>query len=924
MMLLKKVNKKLLVPLALILVVGIFIFSTDNKKIDFSAQVKPILNQKCISCHGGVKQEAGFSLLFRPEALGNTESGKPAIIPGDPSGSEMIRRLHEKDPDERMPYKKEPLTDKEIDILTSWIKQGAQWGEHWAYVPVAKQEVPKPASRFFGLIEPEPWPWVKNDIDFFVYNKLKEMELKPAAEADRATLLRRASLDITGLPASSSLSQKFLHSTEPGAYNELVDSLLASPHFGEKWTAMWMDLARYADTKGYERDDKRSIWRYRDWLIQSFNEDKPYNQFLTEQIAGDLLPGATDKQLLATAFHRNTMTNDEGGTDNEEFRTAAVMDRVNSTWDGLLSTTFACVQCHSHPYDPFKHEEYYKFMAFFNNTRDEDTWADYPLLRHYSSEDSIKLNSITGWLQKNGFSKESLEVNKFLRTWQPAHNSLTADSFQNCELNDTKWLAMRNPSTARLKGVSLDGKTELIYRAAVSAPGGKWSIHVDAPDGPLLASIPIGTSVPKGWQVNKVSLSKASGVHDLYLVYKNPLLKSPDVNALQFDWFYFTQPLPGSDRVGYDSVATQYWGLLSKDVPTTPIMQDNPPEMHRISNVFDRGNWLVKGAAVEPDIPQSLGGLPQGAPRNRLGLAMWLTDKKNPLTARTMVNRLWEQLFGTGLVETLEDLGTQGAEPANKELLDHLSYRFMNELNWSVKSLLKEMVLSATYRQDSKLTKEILEKDPYNRLYARGPRVRLSAEQIRDQALSISGLLSLKMGGASVMPWQPEGIWMSPWNGATWKKSEGEDQYRRALYTYWKRTAPYPSMISFDGAAREICMPRRISTNTPLQALVSLNDSVYLEASRHFAYRMQKEAGTTDIKSAIAKGYELMMHKPITPNRLSVLSGLYSEAFSRFKKDEVKTCEMIGLNDTHNNPETAALVVVANAMLNLDELITKN
>jgi hypothetical protein len=303
---------------------------------------------------------------------------------------------------------------------------------------------------------------------------------------------------------------------------------------------------------------------------------------------------------------------------------------------------------------------------------------------------------------------------------------------------------------------------------------------------------------------------------------------------------------------------------------------------------------------------------------------MWLTDKRNPLTARTMVNRLWEQLFGTGLVETLEDLGTQGAEPSNRELLDHLSYRFMNELNWSVKSLLKEILLSATYRQDSKLTKDILEKDPYNRLYARGPRVRLSAEQIRDQALSISGLLSPKIGGESVMPWQPDGIWMSPWNGATWRKSEGEDQYRRALYTYWKRTAPYPSMISFDGAAREICMPRRITTNTPLQALVSLNDSAYLEASRHFAYRMQKEAGTNNIKSAIAKGYELMMHKPITSNRLIVLSGLYSEAFSKFKRDEVKTCEMTGLNDEHNNPETAALVVVANAMLNLDELITKN
>ncbi len=352
-------------------------------------------------------------------------------------------------------------------------------------------------------------------------------------------------------------------------------------------------------------------------------------------------------------------------------------------------------------------------------------------------------------------------------------------------------------------------------------------------------------------------------------------------------------------------------------------MMDNPAGMHRESHVFERGNWLVKGIEVKPDVPHSLNPFPAGAPHNRLGLAQWLTDKKNPLTARTIVNRLWEQLFGIGLVETLEDLGTQGASPTHRELLDWLSWKLMNEYHWSIKNLLKEIVMSATYRRDSKLTPELLAKDIMNRSYARGARVRLSAEQVSDQALAISGLLSEKMYGPSVMPYQPNGIWLSPWNGQDWKESIGGDQYRRALYTYWKRTAPYPSMMSFDGVAREVCTSRRIRTNTPLQALVTLNDSFYLVAARHFAYRMQEQGGK-DVRQAISKGYEMAMYKPISNAKLEALTKLYDESLKQFKKDKDKTCETIGVMDEHNNPETAALVVVANAMLNLDELITKN
>jgi hypothetical protein len=907
----RKVNIRLLVIAVAVMAGALFVFGTYEREVDFNTEVKPIINKKCISCHGGVKRQGDFSLLFRSEALEKTKSGKFGIVPGDPGSSEMIRRLTLKDPEERMPYKHEPLTNDEISTLRKWVKQGAKWGDHWAYVSVKPVEVPEN-------------DWGNNNIDHFIYQRIEEMKLQPSPMADKATLLRRLSLDLTGMPSvPADIAATYLSGTgDDKAYEKLVDTLIASPHFGERWAAMWMDLARYADTKGYERDLTRPVWRYRDWLIDAFNADKPYDKFLIEQLAGDLLPDATDKQLIATAFHRNTMTNDEGGTDNEEYRTMAIIDRVNSTWEGLMGTTFACVQCHSHPYDPFRHEEYYKFMAFFNDSRDEDTFDDYPVLRHFSPEDSAQLAQLTHWLKKNGFRQQAADAYRLIKTWQPAVNSIQADQFVNSELADTKWLIFRNHASARLKRIDLEQRNRLIYRFTTITPGGVWRIRLDKPDGPEIAAIPVTPT--KGWTISNVDLPMGKGVHDLYLSYQNPALKDPDASGVQFDWFCFTEALPGKGLPGYDSIQQHYWQLLTKSVPVTPIMMDNPADMHRSTQVFERGNWLVKGEEVQPDVPHSLNPLPKGAPRNRLGLAMWLTDTKNPLTARTMVNRLWEQVFGAGLVETLEDLGTQGAEPTHRELLDDLSYRFMHTYHWSVKKLLKEMVMSATYRQASQVSKEQLEKDPANKYYARGPRVRLSAEQVRDQALCISGLMSAKMYGPSVMPWQPEGIWMSPWNGGDWKTSAGEDQYRRAIYTYWKRTAPYPSMITFDGAGREVCMPRRIRTNTPLQALVTLNDSVYLEAARHFAYRMQKEVKGNDIKQQISKGYELALLKNISPAKLEALVTLYDTAYGQFRQDTAKTREMTGGDTPHNNPETAALVVVANAMLNLDELITKN
>lgn len=906
-------NKIIILSVLVLAVILCYFLFAPKPAIDFNAQVKPILNAKCISCHGGVRQKGDFSLLFRNEALAKTKSGKPAIIPGHANESELIRRITATDPDERMPYRHDALAKNEIDILKQWIDEGAKWGDHWAYVSVKPTAVPDVVDKI----------WNKNAIDNFVLQKLRENKLEPSPEAAKHILLRRLSLDLIGLPAPQHLATSFLKETSAKAYENLVDSLLASQHFGEKWTSMWLDLARYADTKGYEHDGDRKIWRYRDWLINAYNNDKPYNEFLTEQLAGDLMPNADEEKLIATAFHRNSMSNDEGGTDPEEFRTAAVIDRVNTTWEALMGTTFACVQCHSHPYDPFKHEEYYRFMAFFNNARDENTEFDYPLLRHYSDSANEKLNELLQWVKINAGDKTMEEMRLFLKTWQPAVNSVVFDEFKHSELGDGRRVVMRNNAVCRLKNVDLTGKDHLIYRYDAFVNKGLWQIHLDKPDGPLLASVKLDKG-KEHLDFASLDLNSPGGVHDLYFTYTTATpAKEKDEDCALFEWFYFTNKFPGEGKPGYADMKQRFWQLMQLTPPTTPIMMENPAEMFRPTHVFDRGNWLVKGEEVTPGVPASLNPFPNAAPKNRLGLAMWLVAKENPLTARTMVNRIWEQLFGMGLAETLEDMGTQGIQPVHQELLDWLSWRFMNEHGWSIKKLLKEILMSATYRQQSNMTELMEQKDPYNKLYTRGPRVRLNAEQIRDQALAVSGLLSSKMYGEPVMPWQPPGIWLSPWNYTEWKTSKGEDQYRRALYTFWKRTAAYPSMLSFDGVAREVCQARRIRTNTPLQALVTLNDSVYVEAANFFALQLLKEKGAAPMDAIIKTAYSKAVQHPADERTFAALKKLFDKALADFKTNTANK-EKILANSNNKEPEAAALTLVANAIFNLDEFITKN
>lgn len=899
------IMKWIWVPLVLAAAGGWWLYGKEDK-IDFNSQVKPIINKNCILCHGGVRRKAGFSLLFRQDALLPAESGKLAIVPGKPEESELIRRITHSDPEERMPYKHDPLPTHEIEILRNWIAQGAPWGDHWAYIPVKPIEVPS-----FSWSERKFKGWVRNEIDFFIGQKMNEKDLDPSPEASKLTLLRRLSLDLTGLPPDEKTAAQFIRDSSENAYEHLVDDLLASPHYGERWTSVWLDLARYADTKGYERDDSRTIWRYRDWLIKAFNHDQPYDQFITEQLAGDLLPDPNDAQLIATAFHRNTMTNDEGGTDNEEFRTAAVLDRVNTTWEAFMGTTFACTQCHSHPYDPFRHEEYYRFMAFFNNTRDEDTYDDYPVLRHFSASDSIELERVRRWVQTTASLEESKKVYQFVKTLQPSVNSLQANNMVNSALSDTKWLVLRNHASCRLPNVDLTGKDFLIFRFKTWTKGGVLNIHLDQPSGPVIFATSHENS-GGNWVLGEGSLQKVQGMHDLYFSYENGNLKKPEDNGMLFDWFYFNNDFPGKGKQGYDSTRKVFLRLASIEVESIPIMIENPPGMRRKTFVFDRGNWLAKGKEVQPGTPASLPPFPSNAPMNRLGLARWIVSPDNPLTTRTIVNRVWEQLFGTGIAETLEDLGTQGIPPTHQQLLDYLAGRFMGQEHWRLKSLLKTIVMSATYRQDSRLTDELLSNDPGNKYYARGPRVRLSAEQVRDQTLAVSGLLSPKMFGPGVMPYQPGGIWQSPYNGLEWTMSKGEDRFRRAVYTYWKRTGPYPSMVMFDGMAREVCTARRIRTNTPLQALVMLNDSVYVEAAQHLAVRMKAAPGT--LQDQIRKGYELAMGRPISDEKLSVLIDLYNKTSQPYLKASVKGTRKGDM----------ALELVASAILNLDEFITKD
>ncbi|MEZ4776315.1 MAG: DUF1553 domain-containing protein [Bacteroidia bacterium] len=913
------------IGIVLLAALAINVLLFGKKKVDFNTEIRPILNGKCMRCHGGVRQQGELSLLFRAEALKAGKSGNPAIVPGSPEKSEILKRIRHHDPEERMPLDMEPLTEVEIDRITQWIKEGAEWEDHWAYVAPKQPKIPSVSQK----------SWIKNPVDRFVLARLEKEGLKPASEADKAVLLRRVSLDLTGLPPTLEELEDFEKDHSPQAYEKVVDRLLASEHFGERWAAMWLDLARYADSQGYEKDPYRNIWKYRDWVIRAINENMPFDQFTREQLAGDLLPNPSEDQLIATAFHRNTMNNTEGGTEDQEYRIAAVIDRVNTTWTVWQGTTMECVQCHSHPYDPFRQEDYYRFMAFFNNAQDADLDAEFPVLETFSPENDSAVREVIGWINEKyaqGAIDTSLDLVSQIKTAiRPRMLPWDCDDFNDVEINSDKsadnWARLPKNIPGKIfflkyENIDLTDLQSFSFRYTCNGDKGRMEVRMDEPDGPLVAGMNLKPT-PKGREETTIPRTAGEGVHDIYVHLVNTHAEQSDPDGL-LRVFEMRMNYEGVSPPDPELIAWQDSLLrLRRKAVQTPVIKSRTKGNLRNTHVFTRGNWLVPADEVSAAVPGSLPQLSPEVVASRLAVADWLVSPENPLTARVAVNRYWEQLFGRGIVETPEDFGTQGIPPSHPELLDWLALHFSGELNWNVKELIKTIAMSATYRQSAKASDKVLAFDPQNRLWGRGPRIRLSAEQTRDQALAVSGLLSRKMYGPSVMPDQPEGIWQVVYSGEKWVTSEGEDKYRRAIYTHWRRTSPYPSMVTFDTPSREFCVSRRISTNTPLQALVMLNDPVYLEAAAALAQRMREKSA--DPESQIREGYRMALLRE--PNTLAVnaLMTLYAEASKQERSSEKNTASsVLKVSDMpENNKDLAALTVVANAILNLDSFIMK-
>jgi hypothetical protein len=999
-----------------------FVRRRSGDEVHFSRDIRPILNQNCMPCHGGVRQKNGVSFLFREEALGRGKSGKKTVVPGKPDESELIVRVTSSDPEARMPYHAPPLSTQQIDLLRRWIRQGAKWEDHWAFVPPKAQVLPSVKNG----------NWARQPLDRFILTRLEKEGLSPSPEADKSALLRRASLDLTGLPPTLKEQASFLADSSRDAYEKQIDRLLASPRYGERWASMWLDLARYADTKGYEKDMERpGVWPYRDWVIDAFNRNVPYDRFVITQLAGDLLPNASFEDRIATSFHRQTPVNDEGGTDDEEFRTVAVMDRSATTWSVLNGLTMNCVQCHSHPYDPIRHVEYYKSLAFFNTTQDADLPEDTPVLRVPKDK---ALYPEAAQLQQEIAKLESAVVSRGRQLEQRSQwSSIRIVSATASAALASQWEASQlERELADLKQEKLAPKKEkqrrkdLLHAIAEarkksqaqagrkttlrisngdletgSGISGKQAFELAANlDVPVVTALRIEVYpanneiarhtpelgfivdridawvIAEGGQEKKIafrlvvpdsesSLESALGAA---IESRRELTDDPGANGFETipnlfrpRWIMAvpTKPLKlgrGSRiklrltqteeiddkpalvrRVHLSVSGDEGWQNLANDrgwgeelaqlikltrelkkIPAVPlpIMAEEPDYDMRTTLEFERGNFLTKvGPPLVPDVPEIFPRLPEGEPRNRLTLAKWFFDPGQPLTARTAVNRYWEQLFGTGIVETLENFGSAGEEPSDPELLDWLALHFQNDLHWDMKALLRELVTSATYRQSAKASPALIERDPHNRLLARGPQQRLTAEMVRDQALLASGLLSDKMGGPPVMPPQPEGVWNTVYNDSKWKDATGPDRYRRAIYTYIKRTSGYPSFLAFDASDHDTSLARRIPTNTPLQALVTLNDPVYYEGAEALAQRMIAE--TQSIDARIRYGARLVLSRDPTDLELAALRALFQKAAAS------PTLQPAAATVRGNSRELTAMTAVASVLMNLDASLTR-
>ena len=795
--------------------------------ISFSRQIRPILSENCIACHGPDDKARKAKLRLDDEASAKSDrKGDIAIVPGKPELSSLIQRIESKDPEEVMPPPKQHkvISPEQLALLKTWIRQGARWGKHWSYEPVVAVKVPTNGEA--------------NPIDAFLFERLKKEKLSFSPPADRSLLIRRTALDLTGLPPTPAELTRFAQATP----TELVDYYLAQPTFGEHWARGWLDMARYADSAGYPSDPGRSIWPYRDWVIRAFNSNQRFDRFSVEQLAGDLLPTPTQDQLIATAFHRNTMTQNEGGTSDEEFRTAAVIDRVNTTYAVWMGTTMACAQCHTHKYDPITITEYFRSYALFNQSADSDKADERPTMEVIPSEQKV-----------------------------------TRDALQQRLTQADAVLAQTKPA---------------------------WLTGFDA------------------WLNTKTAIPEKK----VAALFAAPKDKRTAAQVKQLQDYYVRNVAPES-KTERESAAQLRKQLAEFKPPTVPVMQELPTAKQRKTFVQLRGNWQALGDEVTAGVPVAWHTAPTKASLDRLGFAEWLVSPKNPLTARVQVNRLWETVFGVGIVRSSEEFGSQGDLPVHPELLDWLAGEYVRS-GWDTKHMLRLMFTSRAYRQSSASNPTINERDPDNRLLARGPRFRPSGELLRDQALAVAGLLSTKMYGAPVRPIRPASGLSAAFGGSNdWTTSAGEDAHRRSVYTDTRRNSPYPSFTTFDAPNRETCTLRRDRSNTPLQAFVTLNDPVFVEASQGLARRLLKE-GPADTLGRLQLAFRLCVARAADAHEIKALETLLQRSLTTYRADPALATKMatqpLGPADKGADlAELAAWTAVAGVMMNLDEFLMR-
>lgn len=896
----------------------------------FSRDIRPILSGKCFKCHGPDREarEADLRLDRRESAI-----DADVIVPGNPAESWILDVVSSDDPDLRMPAKGDPLSSEEIELLRAWIDNGAEYEAHWAY---QKPQMPERPEVSHGS-------WPSSDLDYFVLNRMEEAGLKPAPMAEPAVLLRRLYLDLIGLPPSVEAVTSFEADPTKKKFEDQVDHLLQSTRFGEKWAAGWLDLARYADSNGYQHDDLRTVWPYRDWVIDALNDDMPFDQFSIEQLAGDLLAEPTTSQLVATGFNRNVPTNFSGGTKIPEVRANVLHDRVATTGAVWLGLTLECAQCHDHKFDDISQKEYYQLYAFFNKAIPEFVQQGEGMFRkHFTGREVIVYPSEAEQQQAQKLEREIALEEEIIANLGEFADEVKAESagqevvlldFEGPEpFKDHK--ATRPVINSVVEDVPTGGGN---YAARTEAEpvletkgffGSAFSIPATDLAGSTEIRFWIKTDIASQFNLQIHNELRRASVFEFSTTDLEPGtwtqivapladFKKPQWSIGAVDWTnvqivqitaYGSGPYAGK-YVMLDNVAgvtssekairiqrvAQLRVQLAELQTAAMVMQDSmsPSQTH----ILMRGDYSAPGDPVETGVLESLHPLNPELPPNRLGLAQWLVDEENPLTPRVVVNRIWAEVFGRGIVTTPEDFGMQGVLPTHPQLLDWLAIHFV-ENNWSVKRLIKSIVMSSTYQQTSSASAEKMQKDPQNEFYARGPRFRLSAELVRDNLLSISGLLSDKFGGPVVYPVQPEGIWkeITGADFTDYPTSSGEDSYRRGIYTVWRRGNPYPSMINFDAPDRSVCTVNRSRSNTPLQALTLLNDPVYVEMAAEFAKVMESWEGSD--REKVVRGFRIAVARRPSENEVEILMQLFRDHQSWF--------------------------AVAQTLLNLDETITKS